>query len=181
MFYDSLVENPIDCRFEGQDEDEEILLLVRAHPITNLGWIFGAVVVFSLPFLVPAVVVLFGFNLSTVPDKYLLALFLIDYLLALVVIFEGLLGWYFNVSILTNKRILDVDFHSALAKDVDIALLQDVQEAKASMGGIWGLIFNYGDVFIQTAAAKVEVDCKNVPQPNKIADQIMDAAERVRL
>lgn len=179
MFPGSLIENPVDCRFEGQDGDEDILLLVRAHPITNLGWIFWAVLVFLLPNFVPTVVSLFGFNLSGVPEKYLLTFTLIDYLLVLVIVFEGFLGWYFNVSILTNKRVLDIDFHSALSKDVDTALLQDVQEAKASMGGIWGLIFNYGDVFVQTAAAKVEVDCNSVPQPNLVADKIMDAAERI--
>ncbi|QQG43769.1 MAG: hypothetical protein HYW45_01970 [Candidatus Daviesbacteria bacterium] len=179
MFPTSLIENPTNYRFEGQDGDEDILLLVRAHPITNLGWILWAVVVFFLPFLAPAVVSLFGFDLAVIPEKYLLAFSVIDYLLVLVIVFEGFLGWYFNVSILTNKRVLDIDFHSTLAKDVDIALLQDVQEAKTSMGGVWGLIFNYGDVAVQTAAAKVEVDAKSVPQPNLVADRIMDAAERV--
>ncbi|KXK09806.1 MAG: hypothetical protein UZ22_OP11002000970 [Microgenomates bacterium OLB23] len=36
-------------RFESQDEDEHIILLLRAHPITFIPWIVTAVGAFILP------------------------------------------------------------------------------------------------------------------------------------
>lgn len=177
MFHASLVENPTNCRFEGQDDDEDILLLVRAHPITNLPWILLSILVLILPYLIPRFTPLIGVNLSLVPERFILAFLIIDYLLVLIIVFEGFLGWYFNVYLVTTKRVVDVNFSSILSKSVDLASLRDIQEADTQMTGLWSLIFNYGNIIIQTAAAKVIMDFKNVPSPNQIADKIMDLAE----
>lgn len=177
----SLVENPLNCKFEGQDADEDILLLVRAHPITNLNWILLAILVVTVPFLAPKISSFLPINLSLIPMQFQLAFLIIDYLLVLIIVFEGFLGWYFNVYMVTNKRIVDVDFSSVLSKSVDLALLGEIQEADSHMVGLWSLIFNYGDIAIQTAAARVVMDFRSVPSPNQISDMIMDLAERSRL
>ena len=36
------------------------------------------------------------------------------------------------------------------------------------------MIFHYGDVFIQTAGARVSIDFHSVPNPTTVADKIMD-------
>lgn len=177
----SFIENPLNYKFEGQDEDEDIIFLVRAHPITNLSWIALAILIFTVPYLVLKFVPLIGVNLNLIPEKFLLTFLIIDYLLVLVTVFEGFLGWYFNVYIVTNKKIVDIDFSSVLAKNIDLALLRDIQEADTHMVGLWSLIFDYGDIIIQTAAAQVRMDFKSVPYPNQISDRIMDLAERTRL
>ncbi|MBI2600518.1 PH domain-containing protein [Candidatus Daviesbacteria bacterium] len=172
----SYLENPHNISFEGQDNDEKILLVLRAHPITNLGWIFFAILVFSVPFLVPQLIVLTGITLPNIAEEILLGFLIINYLLVLVIVFEGFLYWYFNVSILTNKRIIDIDFESLLYKKVDLAPLSNVEEANSHVKGIIGTVFNFGDVLIQTAGASVGIDLKNVPDPHKVADRVMDEA-----
>ncbi len=80
----SYVENPTDCRFEGQDADEKILLLLRAHPITNLPWIFMAIIFFLLPFGLPFIttaLLLIGINISVIPDTIMTSFLIINYLL----------------------------------------------------------------------------------------------------
>lgn len=178
--FPSFIRHPQNCRYQGQDEDEEIVLLLRAHPITNLGWVLFALFLFLIPFLLPKLVPFLNFDLSFVPDNFWLVFLIINYLIVLAVVFEGFLGWYFNVQILTNKKIVDIDFHSLLSKSVDVALLRDVQEATSHLAGIVGIIFHFGDVFIKTAVATESIDLRNVPHPDLVSDIIMDEALKAR-
>ncbi|MBI4036548.1 hypothetical protein HY386_01545 [Candidatus Daviesbacteria bacterium] len=179
--FPSYLENPRNCRFQGQDSDEVIILLLRAHPITNLSWIIPAVLVFLLPFFLPQLALYLGFNLFTsLPDTFLSSFLIINYLLVLVIVFEGFLGWYFNVNILTNKKLVDIDFHSLLFSGMDITLLASVQEANPKVAGLMGVIFHFGDVMVQTAGARVEIDFPRVPNPNRVADIIMDEAHKAQ-
>lgn len=173
------IENPPNCRFEGQDDDETILLLLRAHPITNLGWIIPAILLFFVPFFAPDILRLLNFNISTIPPQFGVVFLIINYLLVLTVVFEGFLYWYFNVYIVTDKNIVDIDFHSILFKNIDVAPLRNIEDTSSSMGGILSSIFNYGDVFIQTAGATKNIDLHSVPKPHHIADFILDEAHRV--
>lgn len=178
--FPAYIENPLNIFFEGQDSDEKILLLLRAHPITNISWIIPAVLIFFIPFFLPNILVRLGFeNLLNLPPTYLSAFIVINYLLVLVISFEGFLYWYFNVYIITNKNIIDVDFHSILFKNIDLAPLKNVEDTSSSMGGILKAIFNFGDVFVQTAGATKNVDFINVPDPHKISDFILDQSHKV--
>lgn len=178
--FPSYIENPSDICFEGQDQDETILLLLRAHPITNLKWIIPAVLIFFIPFLTPAILSSIGFAENfNLPSVYSSVFIIINYLLVLVISFEGFLYWYFNVYIVTSKNIVDVDFHSILFKNIDLAPLKNVEDTSSSMGGILKSIFNYGDVFVQTAGAVKSIDFLSVPNPHKVSDFILDQSHKV--
>lgn len=176
--FSSYVENPTHCRFEGQDPNEKILLLLRAHPITNLRWIVPAILLFLLPFFVPLVFGMINFNL-TLPQSFVMVFLIINYILALIITFEGFLHWYFNVYIVTNKNIVDVDFHSILFKNIDVAPLRNIEDTSSSMGGILNSIFHYGHVFVQTAGNARNIDFASVPRPHHVADFILDEAHKI--
>ena len=174
------MENPINIFFEGQDQDETILLLLRAHPITNLSWIIPAVLIFFVPFFVPPALNNLGFGtILNLPSTYLSTFLVINYLLVLVISFEGFLYWYFNVYIVTSKNLVDVDFHSILFKNIDLAPIKNVEDTSSSMGGILKSIFNYGDVFVQTAGAVKSIDFHSVPNPHKVSDFILDQTHKL--
>lgn len=177
--FSAYVEKPTSCRFEGQDADEKILLLLRAHPITNLSWIIPALLLFFWPFFIPTAFQLLNWNLSIIPQSFGLVFLIINYLLILTIVFEGFLGWYFNVYIVTDKNIIDVDFHSVLFKTIDVAPLRNIEDTSSSMGGILHSIFHYGHVFIQTAGATKNIDLASVPRPHHVADFILDESHKI--
>jgi len=178
--FSSYIENPRDCRFEGQDADETILLLLRAHPITNLKWIIPAILLFLLPFFIPRLISFINIiDTSNIPQSFMMLFLIINYLLVLIIVFEGFLYWYFNVYIVTDKNIVDVDFHSILFKNIDVAPLRNIEDTSSSMGGILSSIFNYGNVFIQTAGAGKNIDFHSVPRPHHVADFILDEAHKI--
>lgn len=173
-------EYPKKCYFQGQDEDEKVILLLRAHPITNLSWIVPAVLVFFFPFLISPLLPLLNLPLPPLPEYLILGMLIINYLIVMVLVFEGFLYWYFNVNIITNKKLVDVDFYSLMSKNIDLAPLISVQEASGKIKGLLGIFFHYGNVDVQTAGASVSIDFVNVPQPNKVADIIMDQAHKAQ-
>jgi len=177
--FPAYLEHPEHYRFEGQDLDEKILLLLRAHPITNLSWIIPAIFVFLFPFIVARLAPFMGFPFTSIPQNFLLIFLIINYLLVLIIVFEGFLGWYFNVYMVTSKNIIDVDFHSILFKNIDVAPLRNVEDTSSSMGGILNAIFHFGNVFIQTAGANRNIDFHSVPRPHHVADFILDETHRI--
>lgn len=165
---------PQKCQFEGQDPDEKILLLLRAHPITNLPWIFLAIFVFFIPFFVSSVASLLNFNWALIPPNFQIILLIINYLFVLMIVFEGFLNWYFNATLVTSKKVLDIDFEYLLYKGVDIAPLSKIEEADSVIAGVLGTVFNFGDVKVQTAGATVAIEMKKIPKPSTVADLILD-------
>jgi len=172
--FSAYIERPTNCRFEGQDPGEKILLLLRAHPITNLSWIALSIFIFFIPFAVFKIAPLIGFNLALFPQTYQLAGIIINYLLILVIVFEGFLNWYFNVTIITNEKIIDMDFEHLLYKAVDLAPLPKIEETDSVTAGMLGTLFNFGNVKVQTAGATVAIEMHNIPHPSQVADMILD-------
>lgn len=177
--FSSYIERPTDCRFEGQDTDEKILLLLRAHPVTNLSWIIPATLLFLAPFFAPVILQILNLEISATPKFFEIIFLIINYLLVLTITFEGFLSWYFNVYIVTDKNIVDVDFHSVLSKNIDVAPLRNIEDTSSSMAGLLNSIFHYGHVFIQTAGATKNIDLASVPKPHQVADFILDEAHKI--
>ncbi len=179
LMFSAYVEYPKHCRFEGQDPDEKILLLLRAHPVTNLAWLIPAILIFLIPFFIPVITLFLNLDLSQIPADFEAAFLIINYLLVLIITFEGFLHWYFNVYIVTDKNIIDVDFHSILFKNIDVAPLRNIEDTSSSMGGILNAIFHYGNVFIRTAGAAQNLDFESVPKPHQVADFILDEVHKI--
>lgn len=176
--FPAYVENPTNVSFTGQDTNETILLLLRAHPITNLKWIIPAILVFFVPFLFPDFLTLLNINLSILPQFYLLALVVINYLFVLLIVFEGFLSWYFNVYLITTKNIVDLDFYSLLFNNIDLTPIQNIEDSNSTQGGLLGSIFNFGNVFVRSASDETLVDFIDVPNPHKVADFVIDLAHQ---
>lgn len=70
--------------------------------------------------------------------------------------------------IITDERIIDVDFYSMIYKSVSEAKLEKVEDVTATTAGFLGAFLNYGNISIQTAAEKREFEFLKVPQPAKV-------------
>lgn len=152
-------------RFETQEEQEKILMILRRHWLTNILWFLMSVILF----LAPAVLRYFPL-LSSFPARFQLMFVIIWYLILLMFVFERFLAWFFNMSIITDERIIDVDFLNLTTKKVADADIDKIQDVTFTNNGAIGTIFNYGNVLVQTAAEVVEFVFDSVPNPGKVAD-----------
>jgi len=155
---------PPDIRVEIQDRNEKILLLLRRHPVTNLPWILGTIVMILAP-------LLFAFfpPFQALPGRFQFMTTLLWYMLTTGMMLEGFLSWYFNVYIVTDERVIDVDFLSLIYKNISAAKIEQIEDITFQMGGALPSMLDYGNVFIQTAAEKTEFEFEKVPHPQKVA------------
>lgn len=165
----SYLRNPKGVDFEIKEKQEKIELLLRMHPITNLKWILISIIMIFAP------VVLKSFPiLDFLPGNYQFIAILGWYLIVTSFVLENFLTWYFNVYIITDERIIDVDFYNLIYKDISTAEIERIQDVSYRMGGVIRTLFNYGDVFIQTAAEKPNFEFLAVPKPDKVVKLLQD-------
>lgn len=170
--------SPVGVSFETQAQGETIAILMRRHFITNLSWILLGVFLVLLPPLLFSGA--FGFTLKdliNLSPQTITALILTWYLLTFGYLFEQFMVWYFNLYILTNRRVVDVDFYHLLYKAISAADLEDIEDVTFRMGGLMQAIFNYGDIEIQTAGTVNQFEFHSVPQPALVQKKILELAK----
>ncbi|RJO61162.1 PH domain-containing protein [candidate division WS5 bacterium] len=174
-FFPAFFDRPRKVRFVDQEPGEQIELLLRQHWFTNLSWVLAAVFAALLPVLLPALKIFELFTLPfALPGDVTFALSLLWYMLIMAYVLEKFLFWYFNIYLVTDQRLIDVVSHTLLSRDTTTVFLSEVQSARAKVRGVGGLIFNYGDVIIETAARQQSIEFLGVPKPDLVADRIHD-------
>ena len=169
------IKEEINVRFEDQRNNEIVLLLLRKHWLTNLGWLILGVLLFIVPLIFkdfPALAIL--------PLKYRLLVFIGWYLLLIAYLFEKFLGWFYNVGIVTDQRVVDIDFYGLLYKEVSTADLDKIQDVTQKQIGAVRTVFNFGNILIQTAAETQMLEFEDIPQPDKVAKLLNDLLKNER-
>lgn len=181
LFFPALFEKPSAISFAEQEADETIILFLRQHPIVNIPWIFAALIASVLPVVFIQLDLAFGLNFFTqIPTSLLVGALIIYYLLVLGYAFEQFLSWYFNIYIVTNHHIVDVDFDSLLYRKITEINLTDIESVNDKVVGIFASLFNFGDVNVETAAKGQAVNFIKVPRPDFVADTIQDLVAAAR-
>lgn len=160
---------PENINFETKESKEKVVLLLRQHPITNIKWVLIAM----LMILAPLVLGVFPI-LSFLPSDFQFIAVLIWYLVTTAFVIQSFLTWFFNVYIVTDERIVDIDFYNLVYKEVSDANIEKIQDVTYKMGGVVRTLFNYGDVLIQTASEVPNFEFLAVPKPDKVAKILQD-------
>lgn len=175
------IREPKGVHFDGQDNEEKILLFLRQHFIVNIKWVFiTALLIFALP--------VFDYLLSLgntsldqlMPARYLFVVRLLLALFTFGYFFENFLTWYFNNYVVSDKRVVDIDFYGLIHRRFSEAPLRNVEDITNQISGFGQVIFHYGDVSIQTAAESREITFENVPDPDKVQDIISDLISAIK-
>lgn len=177
--FDAFAPKPEGIFFDAQDREEQVVLLLRRHPITQAKWILIAIVLIFFPIV---------FQLMPLGDllspRFAFASIFLWYLIVTGFILESFLSWFFNVFIITDERVIDVDFLSLIYKDVSAAKIDNIEDITAATGGALRSVFDFGTVTIQTAGAQQEIEFEDVPHPAKVTkllNELLLEEEREKL
>lgn len=154
---------PLHVFFDSQHASEEILLLLRMHPLVLLPKILGSVLFAIFPFFISTLGLF-----ATVPLNYVFATYILWYLLLAGFLLETFLTWFFHVFIITDERIIDVDFISLIYKRITAAKIDNIEDVSTITGGAIRSVFDFGTVKIQTASANAQIAFEDVPSPAKV-------------
>src|SRR5258708_3150857 len=148
--------------FEDKEPDEKILLFLRRHFITNLSWLGLSLVLAIIPFI-------------------LIFFTIFYYLLIFTYVFVKYITWYFNIGLITNKRVIDIDFSGLIYTNVAATKISLVQDASYSQVGVVRAFCGYADVLVQTAGSLDNFLFEGVPHPEKvvkIVESLIGEAEK---
>lgn len=155
-----------DC-FQGQRENEVVECILMRHWIVLFP-------IFSIT--IAAVFALFGFNaiiayfiprnnllfnqVSTIFDFFYIALILHFF-------FINVLNYYLKFVIITNLRIIDIQFSTIFKRNMDALDLHNIQDINMTQQGFWRWIFNFGKIIMHNAAGTELFDFSLLKNPLK--------------
>src|SRR3989344_3368632 len=87
--------------------------------------------------------------------------------------------YYLNYQIITNERIVDMDQKNLLFHSTTELHLAQVEDLTSEIKGFLGNLFNYGNVYVQTAGARTRFEFDYVPDPNAIVKIILDLYQKI--
>lgn len=170
--FSALVHLPVGFTFVHQEKDEQIILFTRRHFITNFVWIAIAFIALLIPPLFPFFLQLLNLPAFSPPLSLTIILLLFYYLLILGFVLYNFVDWFYNIGIITEKRIIDIDFLRLSYIDIAIAQLTDVEDVIHKQKGFFSSFFDYGDVIAHTVSNREDFEFEKIPYPARVVDII---------
>ena len=160
--------------FNGQEKDEKVLLLLRRHVFTILAPL-------SLFFLIGLVPIVAGtFFMSYIITYKLVALFFflssVWYLVLWIAIFYSLTIYTLDTVIITDHRIIDNDQRGLFYRSVSELHSHRIQDVSTYTNGLIETLLKFGDITVQTAGSEKQFVFRQIPDPDKVKDTIMQIA-----
>ncbi|OGE80649.1 MAG: hypothetical protein A2660_01000 [Candidatus Doudnabacteria bacterium RIFCSPHIGHO2_01_FULL_45_18] len=157
--------------FEGQKDDENIVLLLRRHPFT----IYIRIGFYVLAFLVPIVAGVMFYSYLSVHNWFDTFFFVssIWYLGLWLAVFHSLTLYTLNTVLITDRRIIDSDQHGLFNRETSELHSNRIQDVSTHTNGMIETFLQFGDVTVQTAASEKQFVFHQVPRPDKVKDVIM--------
>lgn len=163
---------------------EKVLVVARHHWFVFLRELIGILLLFFIPFFAVPLLGVFidaGGGPVAVPDGYgiffasLWALFLWQML------FSRWTDVYFDIWIVTNWRIIDINQKGFFNRDVATLLdFDNIEDVATQISSVIGTLLEYGDIQVQTAAAAREFIFREADNPRHI-EKIIRSAQEERL
>ncbi|OGE80810.1 MAG: hypothetical protein A3H72_02940 [Candidatus Doudnabacteria bacterium RIFCSPLOWO2_02_FULL_48_8] len=180
MYLPSLKKILGESQFPGQQENEEVCLVIRQHWFVFFMrltlWLLFAAILLATDWYIGR----YAPVLANSPYAEIVSLIKSIYLMFLML---GLLMlwtiYYLNMQIVTNERLVDIDQHSLLHHKISELYLSRMQDVTAEVKGLFPTFFNYGNVYIQSAAEVERFVFTNIPNPTAVAKLISDLYEKL--
>lgn len=169
--------HPDNVRFETQEEQETVVLFLRQHIVVNVPWIILAFLMLIAPTIIFPLLLSIVRVTIHVPMGYIIIATIWWYVATFGFIVAKSLGWFINIYIVTNERVVDIDFYYLLYKHFAEAELNKIQDISFSSQGIFATIFNYGEVTIETAGEAPHLVFEMVPHPEHVVETIRSLME----
>ncbi len=163
--------------------DERLVTIVRHHWFILLKDVFGILVLFLVPFIVVPIAGLYivGSGVSAAQAGAMSGF--LGSLWALVcwqLLWVKWTDYYFDVWIVTNFRIIDIDQRGLFKRNIaSILNLDHIQDIDYELNGLIGNILNFGHFNVQTAGARNEFDFDDAANPAIVERVIRDAQEEL--
>lgn len=157
--------------FEGQRTNEEVVYVFRRHILTSIRGFFFLIFMIaagSVPMMIwPS-------------EQNMVFVWMGAVIVGLLGMGYSYLLWYFSFYIVTNQRLRQTRQKGLFKKTVVDLDLENIQSASFGVPGVFGSMFNYGTILIQTSAGDLVLSMVSHPETvyNEIENARHDAQPR---
>ena len=141
--------------------DEQVLVVARHHWFIFLRDLIGILLLFFLPFFAVPLLTTFldaGGGPVTIPDGFGVFFASLWALLLWQMLFARWTDVYFDIWIVTNWRIIDIEQKGFFNRNIATLLnLDHIEDVTTGINSVIGTLLEYGDIQVQTAAHKNEL------------------------
>ena len=165
-----------------QQPDEKVILFLRRH------WtvVFQIIIAIGILYFIPAFLVglfwqrilpffeheLYGPILTLIISLYTASIWLLA--------FVEFVDYYLDVWIVTNKRILNIEQKGLFRRTASELHIGAIQDVTSEVNGILRTVFDFGNVYIQTAGKDKRFIFKDIPEPEKIKEEITGIVQKLK-
>lgn len=164
--------------FPGQRPNEKVVIMLRRHWIIFARYVLQLIGFNLLPivfFIIFYYVV--SWDIPTAGPLFVTMVMAVSlyYLGAWLAYFHSFVDYRLDMWILTDQRIINIEQQGLFDRVSAELNLNKVQDVTAEVHGHTQTFFDYGNVYIQTAAEQQRFIFQNVPHPEEIARLVIQA------
>lgn len=153
-------------QFDGQHDDEEIILVFRRHIIAMRKGFY----LLLIPFVIASLPVLVW------PGEIMwLYVALGGLAVGVLLFFYHWIGWYFTIFILTNQRLRQTSQTGVFGKSVIDLDISKIQNISYNVPGFTAEIFDFGTIVVQTYVGDLLLD--KIHHPSKVYNDLQLAVK----
>lgn len=150
-------------------EGEKVIKIVHKHWGSFVLPAIKIFLAFSIPFFLSAF--LFSNSIG-------LIIFVIVFIGAATYTLHLWMNWYFDLFVLTNQRLINIDQKGIFTREVSEATYMNVQGATYELSGLFAMLFNYGTVKIQAIGIKDLVKIESAEDPKRLQELILEIKDK---
>lgn len=163
---------------------EKVIIKVRKHPLVFFMDSFFCFILLLLPLVVWGVIYFLEIRIE-IPQESIIGLIFVlavslYYLYAVLFLLFSFFIYFLDRWVVTEKHILDVEQKNLFSRTVSRQEIARIQDVTAEVKGFFQTMFNFGNVYIQSAGEQERFIFENVPDPNGIVNTIMQAIDQVK-
>ncbi len=163
--FSTFTHHPLGIKFSQQEPNEEVILFLRRHIITNIPWLITTLTLIALPIAVSYMLQTTNLSLRFLSPQSSFIILVFYYLIVIGYSFANFINWFYNIGIVTNKRVMDIDFTNLSSLNVSATNVTDIADASYTQKGFAQQLYNYGDVILQTETKTQNFIFEKTPKP----------------
>ena len=148
--------------FDGQHDDEEILMVFRRHPIV-MRWGLIAILIGILIGMIP---------ITIWPDNLKLLWYVLGGMgLGGLVLFYQWISWYFSIFIVSDQRLIQITQSGLFKRTVVDVGLDKILSINYQVKGLQATLLGFGTIQVQTFLGDLNMD--KIHKPQKIQEKMI--------
>jgi hypothetical protein len=162
-------------------DQERVVAVIRHHWWVLVREAGGLIILFIVPFFLIPIAFSFALQAGTAPTVSGGVVLFFGSAWALIIwhlIFARWTDYYYDIWVITNWRIIDIDQQGFFKRNVATLLTLDhIEDIETESAGIIASLLNFGHVQVETAAAERAFNIDDVGNPVRVEQLIRSAQE----